>query len=51
MSLVAALLVTVIIFILLRCKGLREQYLSLFALAAAMEMNNVAGFLDRKSVV
>lgn len=44
MSLVAALLVTVIIFILLRCKGLREQYLSLFALAAAMEMNNVAGF-------
>ena len=44
MSLFAALLVAVIILILLRRKGLRVQYVSLFALAAAMEMNNVAGF-------
>ena len=43
MSLFAALLMAVIILILLRRNGLRAQYLRLFALAAAMEMNNVAG--------
>ena len=47
MSPFAIALVVAIIFILLRCKGIREQYLSLFALAAAVEMNNIAGFFVR----
>lgn len=44
MSPFAFALVAAIIFILLRCKGIRGQYLGLFSLAAAVEMNNIAGF-------